>query len=216
MEYRTVAGRGEAEVVIDKSVFIGYAAPVTSEAEAQAFVAEIKKKHRDATHNVPAFVLGENNDIQRCNDDGEPSGTAGVPVLEVIRKENLRDTAVVVTRYFGGIKLGAGGLVRAYTKGAKIALDAAGIVLRRLYEVVGVTIEYPMLGMMQNLLEQHGYEIKETQYTDKVKLLVWAEAEKVEDFRINCIQWTNSRCEIECMGQGYREMPVIKIDCVQQ
>ena len=150
--YRTVKEFGQDEIVIEKSTFIGYAKPVTDEDEALAFIQEIKKKHRDATHNVPAYVLGEHNDIQRCNDDGEPSGTAGVPVLEVLKKEDVRDVAVVVTRYFGGIKLGAGGLVRAYTKGAKIALEAAGLITKVLYQVIVVSVDYTMLGALQNQL----------------------------------------------------------------
>ena len=162
--YRTVADFGQDEIIIEKSTFIGYAKPVTTEEEAQAFIQELKKKHRDATHNVPAYVLGEHNDIQRCNDDGEPSGTAGVPVLEVIRKEDLRDVVVVVTRYFGGIKLGAGGLVRAYTKGAKIALEAAGIITKVLYQTVIVSVDYTMLGNLQNLLKLHQYDTKDIVY----------------------------------------------------
>ena len=131
-QYRTVGKSGEAELVIEKSQFISYAAPAATEEEALEFIQAIKKKHRDATHNVPAYVIGENNDIQRFSDDGEPSGTAGVPMLEVLKKEDLRDTVLVVTRYFGGIKLGTGGLVRAYTKAAKLALEAAGIVTRHM------------------------------------------------------------------------------------
>ena len=148
-EYRTITNFGQDEIIIEKSTFIGYAKPVTNEEEALAFIQEIKKKHRDATHNVPAYVLGENNEIQRCNDDGEPSGTAGVPVLEVLKKEDVRNVAVVVTRYFGGIKLGTGGLVRAYTKGAKIALEAAGIVRQVLYQVMSLSIEYTLLGSVR-------------------------------------------------------------------
>src|SRR5699024_7098601 len=113
-KYYTVKYKGADEVVIQKSRFIGYVKRVESEEEAQNFIQEIKKKHHDATHNCSAYVIGENDQIQKANDDGEPSGTAGIPILEVIKKQHLKDTAVVVTRYFGGIKLGAGGLIRAY------------------------------------------------------------------------------------------------------
>ena len=160
--YRTVGQVGEAEIIIEKSLFIGYAAPAGTEEEALEFIQTIKKKHRDATHNVPAYVIGENNAVQRFSDDGEPSGTAGVPMLEVLKKEDLRDTVLVVTRYFGGIKLGAGGLVRAYTKAAKAALEAAGIVTRVLHQVVQVSIDYTLLGLILNQLRAGGYAIKDT------------------------------------------------------
>jgi len=125
--YRTIHEYGVHEIIINKSRFIGYAKPVESEEDAIKFIEEIKFKHKDATHNVLAYVIGQNNNIQRYSDDGEPSGTAGIPILEVLKKENLRNVVVVVTRYYGGVKLGTGGLVRAYIKGAKIALEASKI-----------------------------------------------------------------------------------------
>lgn len=191
--YRTVEQLGQAEIVIEKSTFIGYAKPVNNEEEALAFIQEIKKKHRDATHNVPAYVLGEHNEIQRCNDDGEPSGTAGVPVLEVLKKEDLRDVAVVVTRYFGGIKLGAGGLVRAYTRGAKIALEAAKIITKVLYQVVVVTVDYTMLGALQNQLRLNQYDTKDIVYDELVHLHVWVEQDDIANFKVQIIEWTNGR-----------------------
>ena len=126
--YRTVAGPGEQEIVVNKSRFIGYTVPVKSEEQALEFIQFTREEHKTASHNVYAYILGEIGQIQRFNDDGEPSGTAGIPVLEVIKKEGLRDVVVVVTRYFGGIKLGGGGLVRAYSKSAKLALDRGIIV----------------------------------------------------------------------------------------
>ncbi len=191
--YRTVEQLGQAEIVIEKSTFIGYAKPVSNEEEALAFIQEIKKKHRNATHNVPAYVLGEHNEIQRCNDDGEPSGTAGVPVLEVLKKEDLRDVAVVVTRYFGGIKLGAGGLVRAYTRGAKIALEAAKIITKVLYQVIIVTVDYTMLGALQNQLRLNQYDTKDIVYDELVHLHVWVEQDDVANFKAQIIEWTNGR-----------------------
>jgi len=203
-EYRTITNFGQDEIIIEKSTFIGYAKPVTNEEEALAFIQEIKKKHRDATHNVPAYVLGENNEIQRCNDDGEPSGTAGVPVLEVLKKEDVRNVAVVVTRYFGGIKLGTGGLVRAYTKGAKIALEAAGIVRQVLYQVMSLSIEYTLLGTVQNQLRLQQYEVKEIVYDEFVHLHVWVHAEKTVEFRDFCIELTNGKGIIAEQGLAYR------------
>lgn len=194
--YRTVEQLGQDEVVIEKSTFIGYARPVENEEAALAFIQEIKKKHRDATHNVPAYVLGEHNEVQRCNDDGEPSGTAGVPVLEVLKKENVRNVAIVVTRYFGGIKLGTGGLVRAYTKGAKIALESAKIITRVLYQTVIVSVDYTLLGSLQNQLKLKQYGIQDIVYEDVVHLHVWVEEEDVSNFKAQVIEWTNGRAAI--------------------
>ena len=194
--YRTVEQLGQDEVVIEKSTFIGYARPVENEEAALAFIQEIKKKHRDATHNVPAYVLGEHNEVQRCNDDGEPSGTAGVPVLEVLKKENVRNVAIVVTRYFGGIKLGTGGLVRAYTKGAKIALESAKIITRVLYQTVIISVDYTLLGSLQNQLKLKQYGIRDVVYEDVVHLHVWVEEEDVPNFKAQVIEWTNGRAAI--------------------
>ena len=194
--YRTVEQLGQDEVVIEKSTFIGYAKPVENEEAALAFIQEIKKKHRDATHNVPAYVLGEHNEVQRCNDDGEPSGTAGVPVLEVLKKENVRNVAIVVTRYFGGIKLGTGGLVRAYTKGAKIALESAKIITRVLYQTVIISVDYTLLGSLQNQLKLKQYGIRDDVYEDVVHLHVWVEEEDVPNFKAQVIEWTNGRAAI--------------------
>ena len=202
--YRTVEQFGQDEIIIEKSTFIGYAKPVTSEEEALAFIQEIKKKHRDATHNVPAYVLGEHNDIQRCNDDGEPSGTAGVPVLEVLKKEVVRDVAVVVTRYFGGIKLGTGGLVRADTKGAKIALEAAKIITKVLYQVIIVSVDYTMLGTLQNQLRLKQYDTRDIVYDEMVHLHVWVEEEDVANFKDLIIEWTNARAIIEDGEVSYK------------
>lgn len=203
--YRTVEQFGYDEITIEKSIFIGYAKPVTSEEEAIAFIQEIKKKHRDATHNVPAYVLGDHNEIQRCNDDGEPSGTAGVPVLEVLKKEDVRNVVVVITRYFGGIKLGAGGLVRAYTKGAKIALEAGKIVTRLLYQIVIVSIDYTLLGSLQNQLRINKYEIKESVYDNMVHLHIWVEKTDVLQFKKLIVEWTNGRSTVLDGELAYKE-----------
>src|SRR5690625_2716627 len=129
-KYYTVNKSGSTELIIQKSRFIGYIKRVESEEAAQKFIDDIKKKHYDATHNCSAYIIGEHDQIQKANDDGEPSGTAGVPMLEVLKKQNLKDTAVVVTRYFGGIKLGAGGLIRAYGGTTSQAIRTTGIVKR--------------------------------------------------------------------------------------
>jgi len=157
--FKTVHSFGSDEIIINKSKFIGYASPINSEDEAIDFINQIKKKHADATHNVYAYVYGDNSNIQRFSDDGEPSGTAGMPVLNLIKLENLKNVVVVVTRYFGGILLGAGGLARAYSKTAKIGIDSAIIVDKTLYCDVNVEIDYTLLGKLENELSKNNYLI---------------------------------------------------------
>lgn len=178
--YKTLHEFGMDEITIEKSTFIGYAKPIKTEEEAVEFINEIKKKHKDARHNVWAYTLGKNMNIQRYSDDGEPQGTAGIPTLEVIKKEDLRDVVVVVTRYFGGIKLGAGGLVRAYTKGAKIGLEAGKIIEKVMYQEVKIKIDYNQLGKVQNEIMSMGYFIKDTIYEDNVEIIVYSRDNEVE------------------------------------
>lgn len=148
--YLTVAGEGTHEIVIEKSRFICHLSRVSTEEEAQNFINHIKKQHWNATHNCSAYVIGENDQIQKANDDGEPSGTAGVPMLEVLKKRNLKDTCAVVTRYFGGIKLGAGGLIRAYGKSVSEGLNHVGVVERKLMRVMHTTVNYTWIGKLEN------------------------------------------------------------------
>ncbi|WP_018931051.1 YigZ family protein [Gracilibacillus lacisalsi] len=166
--YFTVKLEGSDEQIIQKSRFIGYVKRVTSEDEAQQFIQAIKKKHADATHNCSAYMIGEHDQIQKANDDGEPSGTAGVPILEVLKKRQLKDTAVVVTRYFGGIKLGAGGLIRAYSSTTSLAINTTGVVERKRMKKFFVTVDYTLLGKLENELRQSDYLLEETEYLDKV------------------------------------------------
>ncbi|HBG0059598.1 TPA: YigZ family protein, partial [Clostridioides difficile] len=194
--YRTLHEFGTDEITIEKSVFIGYAKPIKSEEEALEFINEIKKKHKDATHNVWAYTVGKNMNIQRYSDDGEPQGTAGIPTLEVIKKEDLRDVVVVVTRYFGGTKLGAGGLVRAYTKGAKLGLEAGKIIYKVMYQEVKVKIDYTQLGKVQNELMNLGYFIKDTVYEDNVEIVVYSRLEDVEKLSEKMIDITNGTGKI--------------------
>ncbi|HBF7937720.1 TPA: YigZ family protein [Clostridioides difficile] len=194
--YRTLHEFGTDEITIEKSVFIGYAKPIKSEEEALEFINEIKKKHKDATHNVWAYIVGKNMNIQRYSDDGEPQGTAGIPTLEVIKKEDLRDVAIVVTRYFGGTKLGAGGLVRAYTKGAKLGLEAGKIIYKVMYQEVKVKIDYTQLGKVQNELMNLGYFIKDTVYEDNVEIVVYSRLEDVEKLSEKMIDITSGTGKI--------------------
>ncbi|SIR32065.1 YigZ family protein [Peribacillus simplex] len=194
-KYLTVAGRGEHEIVIEKSRFISHIARVETEDAAQAFIQEIKKKHKDATHNCSAYMIGEQNQIQKALDDGEPSGTAGVPILEVLKKKDLKDTAVVVTRYFGGIKLGAGGLIRAYSKATSEGINTTGVVVRKLMRVISTTVDYTWLGKLENELRSSIYQIKEIQYLDQVIILVYVEETQKETYTAWITELTN--------GQGH-------------
>lgn len=180
--YKTVNELGQAEIVEKKSRFIATVKPVSSEEEAQAFVAEIKKKYWDARHNVFAYQIGERNEIQRQSDDGEPSGTAGLPVLDVLRGEDIKNTVIVVTRYFGGILLGTGGLVRAYGKSAKEGLINAKIIEKILYKCVYITTDYNSSGKIQYETLQKEAIIQDTEYTDKVKFTVLCEIDDAEGF----------------------------------
>jgi len=195
--YKTIFEYGEAEDIINKSKFIGYAMPVETEEEATAFVEKIKKKHKDATHNVPVYLIGEKFEVQRYSDDGEPSGTAGVPVLSMLKNEGITNIAVVVTRYFGGIKLGTGGLVRAYTHAAKIAVEAARVVEKKVYKEIHVDLDYTLHGKFQNfLMNNEAYLIKDTLYTDSVNTIVYIEPDDIQSFQDKIVDLTNGKVEI--------------------
>jgi uncharacterized YigZ family protein len=178
--YKTVAKESVAEFTEKKSRFIGYVCPVKTEEEALLFVNSIKKKHSDARHNVYAYVVRDNN-IQRYSDDGEPQGTAGIPVLDTIRKQNLTDVAVVVTRYFGGILLGAGGLVRAYSHTARLALDAAHIITYEGYTELELNCTYSDYQRYLAELPRFGAVTDDTEFSDRVHLLFAVKDTVVED-----------------------------------
>ncbi|AGE23718.1 MULTISPECIES: YigZ family protein [Geobacillus] len=203
--YYTVKGYGEREIVIEKSRFICYINRAETEEEAVAFIQQIKKKHWDATHNCSAYLIGEHDQIQKANDDGEPSGTAGVPMLEVLKKKGVKDTVAVVTRYFGGIKLGAGGLVRAYSRAVSEGLNAAGIVERRLMRVMHVTIDYPWLGKVENELRSSVYTIKNIQYADRVTFDVLVPEDGQSSFGEWMTELTNGRADIQAGAMEYAE-----------
>ncbi|WP_191566709.1 YigZ family protein [Metabacillus idriensis] len=194
--YYTVKGYGEHELSIQKSRFICYINRATTEEEAQAFIQQIKKKHWDATHNCSAYLIGEQDLIQKANDDGEPSGTAGVPILEVLKKRKLKDTVAVVTRYFGGIKLGAGGLIRAYGSSTSEALNAIGIVERKLTRVMHTKIDYTWLGKVENELRNSHFQLKEIHYLDSVEVETYVDEEQKEQFTDWMTELTNGQGEI--------------------
>lgn len=203
--YLTVKGYGEHEIVIEKSRFIAHISRAETEEEAIEFIQSIKKKHWNATHNCSAYLIGEHDLIQKANDDGEPSGTAGVPILEVLKKRKLKDTVVVITRYFGGIKLGAGGLIRAYGKSTSEGLNATGIVERKLMHVVHVKVDYTWLGKLENELRASVYEIKEIHYLDAVEFEVFVEEAKVETFTKWMVEMTNGQGKISTGETLYQE-----------
>lgn len=170
----------ETEFIEKKSVFIGLASRVFSEEEAKEFISSVKIKYKDARHHVYAYNLGEEMNIQRYSDDGEPQGTGGIPILEVIKKNELRNVCVVVIRYFGGILLGAGGLTRAYVKGASEAISGAGIVERVSGWQLDLIIEYDQLGKIQHHFKEKNIEIITVEYTDKVKVTIYLESDLTE------------------------------------
>ncbi|WP_054743005.1 YigZ family protein [Cellulosilyticum ruminicola] len=170
--YRTIQGPGEALVVEKKSKFIATVCEVKTQEEAEACLQQLRKKYYDARHNCFAYQIGEKNEIQRCSDDGEPQGTAGKPILEVLKGEDVRNTLICVTRYFGGTLLGTGGLVRAYGKAAKEGLLNAGIIEKRRIQLIDVQMNYTLVGKVQYLLGDKGYRIRDSIYTDVVTMQV--------------------------------------------
>lgn len=193
MSYVTIRDFGEDRFIEKKSEFIGYAKRCETEEEAKEFVAEIKNKHKQATHNCYAYIIGENMGIQRYSDDGEPQGTAGIPILEVMKKSNITDCAVVVTRYFGGILLGAGGLTRAYTKGASVALKSGGIVEKVKGVRLLLCMDYDMLGKIQYKCNENNWHIEEVEYADKVVVHILAEIELAKIIEKTVIEISNGK-----------------------
>ncbi len=203
--YKTVKERASAEMIERKSRFIANVWPVSAEAEALELIAKMRSKHYDATHNVYAYIIGDGN-IMRYSDDGEPSGTAGLPVLEVLRKEGLIDVAVVVTRYFGGILLGGGGLVRAYGNSAKLGVDTAGIITRTLCDLLCVTCDYTLFGKVQYETLGSGYIIKDIAYEGDVKVYVYTKTDKTQEYIAKMCDITNARVLCEIISTQYIDL----------
>ena len=171
----------ETEIVIKKSRFLSFVKRTESEDEAKAFIADIKKQHKAATHNCSAYIIGKSALIQKADDDGEPQGTAGVPILEVLKKEELYNVAVVVTRYFGGIKLGAGGLIRAYSQGASSAVQDAGKAVEVPVVPLSVTLDYTFTSKFEHFLGTTDAAIVSQNYTDKVSYIIHVKEKGVDD-----------------------------------
>jgi uncharacterized YigZ family protein len=208
--YHTVKQAGEHEIIIQKSRFIAHVKRTETEIEAQEFIQALKKKYWDASHNCSAYLIGEQDQIQKANDDGEPSGTAGVPILEVLKKRKLKDTVVVVTRYFGGIKLGAGGLIRAYGKAASEGLNAVGIVERRLMVIIHVQIDYTWLGKIEKELRASGFIINEIHYLDIVQIETYVNEAKIQEFTDWMADLTNGQFKIQTGEMVYLEEETAK------
>ncbi|MBQ7039291.1 MAG: YigZ family protein [Clostridia bacterium] len=203
-EYYTVAGKSEGELVEKRSRFIATVIPVHTQEEAMGYIDALRSKYWDARHNVYAYTLLDGQ-IKRYSDDGEPSGTAGVPVLNVIEKLNLKDTLVVVTRYFGGILLGTGGLVRAYSQTAKIGVENAGVVRRCLCDVLKITVDYTLLGKVQKFLEQKEVKIKDISYSDTVTVSVLQTVSETETLIASLTELCDGKATFLKDGQDYAD-----------
>ena len=205
-EYLVPTAFGEAEFVEKKSRFIGRVWPVETEEEALAKIQEMKKQHYDATHNCWAYIIRDG--AVRFSDDGEPGGTAGMPMIQVLQKEGLNNIVCVVTRYFGGILLGAGGLVRAYTKGAKIAVDAAGKSMKRVWDVLYVPCPYTYYERLKLEIEAFGGVLRDTQFGAEVELEILLPEAVSKSFLDRITDMTAGTVEGLQTGQEYRAFPV--------
>ena len=202
MEYTTVRRECSAEFVERRSRFIGHIKPVTSEEEAIAFIEEKRSRYWDATHNVYAYSLRAGN-VCRYSDDGEPSGTAGMPVLSVLTKPGITDTVIVVTRYFGGILLGGGGLVRAYSHGAAIAVEESGLLVMRQCVIGRVECDYSSYGRVAALIPEMGGVVDDSQFTDKVELSFHMTAEQLAAMQPRLADATCGACQVQVMGEQF-------------
>ena len=194
IKFKTVEKTASAEQTIEKSKFITYISPASSVAEAEAFIAAIREKHRDATHNVPVYIIGEKSELQWASDDGEPSGTSGAPMLHLLEGEEITNVVIVVTRYFGGIKLGTGGLSRAYTGSAKLGIDAAGICGMQDISILKFSLDYSYYGKLKNLEDSDVFTIVNTDFTDVVEVTLEAPEEDTARIVEIITDLTNGRC----------------------
>lgn len=207
--YKTTAENGTASYEIQKSRFIAYTSHVETEAEARDFVTAIKKKHFDARHNCSAWVLGADSSQQKSNDDGEPGGTAGNPILEAIKQHGLTNVVVVVTRYFGGIKLGAGGLIRAYSHTASLGLEATPCLEVKPFCLLEAEMDYSLLGTVENWIRNEELRTGETAYLDKVTVRLLVEPADCEAISTELTNLTAAQCKITIHEPEYMSLPII-------
>lgn len=208
MEYRTIKEDGQVQEEIKKSRFICHAKRVYNEEEARDFISAIKKEHYKATHNCSAFIVGERSEIKRTSDDGEPSGTAGVPMLGVLENHNLTNVCVVVTRYFGGIKLGAGGLIRAYAGSVALAVKEIGIIEIKEQAGIQIHMTYAQYQEYGNFLKEHNLIELETNFTDQVDTMIFIDKEKKDGIKADLIEFFNGKVTLTDKGLREVEIPV--------
>ena len=206
MEFRTIKEDGQVQEEIKKSRFICHVKRVYSEEEARDFITAIKKEHYKATHNCSAFIVGERSEIKRTNDDGEPSGTAGVPMLGVLENHNLTNVCVVVTRYFGGIKLGAGGLIRAYAGNVALAVKEIGIIEIKEQAGIAIQMSYAQYQEYGNFLKEHNLMELETNFTDQIDTIIYVDKEEKENIKSALVEFFNGK--VTLTDQGLREVEV--------
>lgn len=202
--YRTVRQEGCGEYEVKRSRFLCYVKPVRTPDEAAAFIASVKQKHWDARHNCSAYRLRE-GDLKRFSDDGEPQGTAGMPILDVLEKQDVTDVCVVITRYFGGVLLGAGGLVRAYSHSASLALEAGEVIEMVPCAECRITCDYTLYGRIPSLLAEHDGRETGSDFTDRVSVTFLLPEEKLEAFRAKLTELSSGQCGVEVTGSGFYE-----------
>ncbi|MEV7479520.1 YigZ family protein [Streptomyces halstedii] len=205
-QYRTVARAGVHETEINRSRFLCALAPAATEEEAQAFVARVRAEHPGATHNCYAYVIGADASVQKASDDGEPGGTAGVPMLQMLLRREVRYAVAVVTRYYGGVKLGAGGLIRAYGGAVGEALDSLGTLTRRRYRLATVTVDHQRAGKLENDLRSTGRIVRDVRYAEAVTIEIGLPDADVEDFRAWLADATAGSATFEPGGEAYGDV----------
>ena len=206
MEFRTIKEDGQVQEEIKKSRFICHAKRVYSEGEARDFITAIKKEHHKATHNCSAFIIGERSEIKRTSDDGEPSGTAGVPMLGVLENHNLTNVCVIVTRYFGGIKLGAGGLIRAYAGSVALAVKEISIIEIKEQAGIAIQMSYAQYQEYNNFLKEHNLMELDTNFTNQVDTMIYVDKEEKENIKAALVEFFNGK--VTLTDQGLREVEV--------
>ena len=207
-DYKTISEPGFSETVVKKSRFISYAMSVADEDSAKLFIENIKEKHRDASHNTYAYIVGKDTVTERYSDDGEPGGTAGIPILEKIRHFGLTDIVVVVTRYFGGKLLGTGGLARAYSGGAEDVINRCGISAYIKGYLVSVSTDYHYLGKVQNYIQGNAYRVLDENFTDHVIISTLIPVQEYDKVKKHIKDITNARAFVDVVKEEYSEMEI--------
>ncbi|WP_196593841.1 YigZ family protein [Pectinatus sottacetonis] len=208
LKYKTIDSCMIADYNINKSRFIAHVKRTTTEEHAEEYIEQLRKKYWDANHNCAAYIIGGEKEKQKAYDDGEPSGTAGMPILDVLQKKDLSDITVVVTRYFGGIKLGASGLIRAYGHSASLVLSKALIVERTPFEKIKINFKYSLLGAMENYCHKNNIRILNKIYSDGVEFTILAITENYENITQSVLDIAAGTCRIIKLGEFYFDVPV--------